>query len=164
MIRISLVALVCLVTGCFDSLLGAPCKQGYTVSDGKCVIEQGVSPPDALHIPDAQMTPIADAGPDGNPPDGNPPDGNPPDAPPDAPTCTADTQNDPANCGVCGHACASGICSTGLCAGDPRGHVVAIGHDYASANTPMLRVLGNAAALPSTRTSPSRAGRPRRPQ
>jgi hypothetical protein len=53
------------------------------------------------------------------------------------------------NCGVCGHSCASGICSAGFCAGEPRGHVVAIGHDYANTNLPMLRVLGNAAALGS---------------
>lgn len=145
--RISLLALVCMLTGCFDSLLGTPCKPGYVVEDGKCVV--GALPPDAvtIHIPDAQMTVDPDGGPGPDGPDGGGPDGGGPDAPPDGPTCTADTQNDPLNCGTCGHACASGICSMGLCAGEPRGHVVAIGHDYASSNSPMVRVLGNAAAL-----------------
>jgi hypothetical protein len=29
--------------------------------------------------------------------------------------CGADTQNDPANCGACGHDCAGGSCSAGVC-------------------------------------------------
>jgi hypothetical protein len=142
-IRISFIALVIMLTGCFDSLLGSPCKPGYTTRDGVCVVDHATMPPDS-HDP---------VGPDGPaPPDGGGPDSGPlvdagPDATPDAPTCTADTQVDPLNCGVCGHVCASGICAVGLCVGDPRGHVVAIGHDYASANAPMVRVLGNAAAL-----------------
>ena len=33
----------------------------------------------------------------------------------DAPTCAADTQKDPHNCGACGHDCCSGECLAGVC-------------------------------------------------
>lgn len=32
-----------------------------------------------------------------------------------APACTADLQNDPSNCGACGHACCGSECKRGLC-------------------------------------------------
>ena len=142
MIRVALVSLVFLA-GCFDSLLGSPCRPGLTLRDGQCIVEQsdvdgGVKTPDSLTlvVPDAGFT--NDSGTDA---------GTSPDGSPDAQTCAADLQTDPLNCGVCGHACLSGICTAGICEGDPRGHVVAIGHDYVASNAPMIRVLGNAAAL-----------------
>ena len=33
----------------------------------------------------------------------------------DAATCVADLQNDPANCGSCGHGCCGGTCKAGVC-------------------------------------------------
>jgi hypothetical protein len=39
------------------------------------------------------------------------------------------------------------VCTAGACAGDLRGHVVAIGHDYRSHHSAMARVLGNSVAL-----------------
>jgi hypothetical protein len=164
MIRLALVSLLFL-SGCFDSLLGSPCRAGLTLRDGQCVANSdgGTITPDSLTIltPDADPATdggdagpiVGDAGPLGDAPNTDAPNTDAPntdapvaDAPPDAPTCP-NTQTDPLNCGVCGHACASGICSAGVCEGDPRGHVVAIGHDFIASNAPMVRVLGNAAAL-----------------
>ena len=82
----------------------------------------------------------------------------PPDAPPDAvatvdgptdggATCSLDVTSDPDNCGFCGHVCASGLCSASHCSGEPYGHIVAIGHDYAHFHASMARVIGNSVAL-----------------
>jgi hypothetical protein len=46
--------------------------------------------------------------------------------------------------------CVSGVCSNGECADRTIGHVVLIGHDYASSRPPMDRILGNAAFLSGT--------------
>lgn len=110
--------------------------------------------PDGPITPDVPVTPDApvstDAGVDATT-----------DAPltPDAPVCAApskvcdgtctDVTSDPQDCGTCGHVCASGICTAGVCAGELAGHIVAIGHDYQQHNIAMARVLGNAAALAS---------------
>jgi hypothetical protein len=79
------------------------------------------------------------------------------DGPPDAMVCTmptqlcrgvcVDTSSDPDNCGACGHVCATGVCTLGVCGGAVRGQVVAIGHDYRSHHAAMARVLGNSTAL-----------------
>ncbi len=58
-----------------------------------------------------------------------------------------DAQTDPFDCGRCGHVCPTGICTAGKCVGDIEGHIVAIGHDYASHDEAMARVLGNAIGL-----------------
>jgi hypothetical protein len=57
------------------------------------------------------------------------------------------TEDDPSNCGVCDNDCASGVCSASACQLTAPGHLVVIGHDYASSNAPMRRLLGNAVFL-----------------
>lgn len=119
------------VVGCFDSLISDSCNAGFVRSRDTCV-------------------PI--------PPDGGSPDGPVADAAPDAPAvCTLptvdcdgtciDVTGDPNNCGSCRRVCASGVCTSGTCAGTLSGHIVAIGHDYRSFHAAMARVLGDSAAL-----------------
>jgi len=149
----SLLALVAVSTivGCFDSIVDDPCAAGFHWNNGACV-ETLIGPPVGwVDPPDA-------------PPQVTPPDGmvDPrkvdalvvlpeptADAPaPDAPTCAADTANDPDNCGYCGHVCTvSGLCSAGICVGEPAGHVVAIGHDYATYRVGMTTLLANAISI-----------------
>jgi hypothetical protein len=66
--------------------------------------------------------------------------------PPTGPTCpvTTDYASDPANCGICGTVCGSGLCYAGVCADATAGHVFAIGHGYATSNAALDKVLGNA--------------------
>lgn len=137
-----LVGLV-LLAGCFDSLLGTPCRPGFTPEGGRCVAAAD-GPDGGRDVPEVPVQPVA---PDAHPMPEVDIVATPDAGVPDAPACTADVLVDPLNCGTCGHACASGICTQGACAGEVAGHVVAIGHDYAAANAPMRRVLGNAAAL-----------------
>ncbi len=112
--------------------------------------------PDAM--PDANVDAAPDAAPDA--PDASP-DAMVADASPDAgPTCTApleacygtcvDLETDPDHCGSCTHQCASGICTAGHCQGEAWGHIVAIGHDYATSHPAMRRVLANAVSLTAT--------------
>lgn len=144
--RIAILAVV-LLAGCFDSLLGTPCRDGYVEHDRNCIAEQALTtdagmpgvdgddqpPVDAPPAtPDAMTDAMADSMPDAGSPD--------------APVCTA-IPDDPLNCGACGHVCTSGICSGDTCAGEIAGHVVAIGHDFTVTNAGVLRVLGNAAAM-----------------
>jgi hypothetical protein len=66
-----------------------------------------------------------------------------------------DLQVDETACGACGTVCASGLCVTGECTDVIPGHVVVIGHDYASSASPtMQRIAGNALFL--ARGSPVR--------
>lgn len=147
MTRTSLIAVaaVALLGGCFDSLLGTPCREGFIERDRQCVAALGTAPDAGVGEPDANtVVPTPDAvvqSPDAGS------DAGTPDAPsPDAPVCTA-IADDPMNCGACGHVCASGICAGSTCAGEVSGHVVAIGHDFTVTNAGVLRVLGNAAAM-----------------
>ncbi len=55
-----------------------------------------------------------------------------------------DTQDDPNNCGSCGNRCASGICIDGMCSVGFPGHIILVGHDYASNRVGQNRVAGNA--------------------
>lgn len=135
--RIALCSAV-LLGGCFDSLLGSPCRDGFVARDGRCVAEPGAQP-------DAG---VLGSGSDALAPDAFAPDAfaQTSDAGIDAPACTA-VLDDPMNCGACGHVCASGICAGTTCSGEVPGHVVAIGHDFTATNAGVLRVLGNAAAM-----------------
>lgn len=63
-----------------------------------------------------------------------------------------DTQVDPDHCGGCGVRCDTGVCVEGTCASPAAGHLVVIGHDYASRRDAMSRIVGNAALLPPRRT------------
>lgn len=135
---------VVLLGGCFDSLLGTPCREDFVERDRQCVAalgapDAGVTEPDAhpfVPAPDV-LVQAPDAGSDAGSPD----------APsPDTPVCTA-IADDPMNCGACSHTCSSGICAGSTCAGEVPGHVVAIGHDFTVTNAGVLRALGNAAAM-----------------
>jgi hypothetical protein len=137
----------CALAGC-DSLVDNPCASGFALAGGACVERADHEAPDAGPgvAPDGGA---GDGGQDVTAYDAGPG--------PDALVCTLpaiacngvciDVSTDPDNCGACGHVCASGICSAGVCAGELHGHVIAIGHDYTSHNAAMARVLGNAAAL-----------------
>lgn len=119
-------------TGC-DSIVAGACEPGMVEIDGHCRLAEGEQP---------------DAGPGPSGVDARDPV-DPTGA--DAMVCTADTETDPLNCGVCGHVCGTGICVDGECLGEVHGHAVVIGHDYAQHNAAMARVLGNAVGL-STRS------------
>lgn len=58
-----------------------------------------------------------------------------------------DVRRDPDHCGACGNVCASGICIDGECSEALAGHVVVVGHDYASSRRGMNRIAGNAVFL-----------------
>ncbi len=58
-----------------------------------------------------------------------------------------DVQTDPRNCGGCGIVCPTGICNGGRCRDARAGHLVLIGHDYATTRTDQDRILGNAVFL-----------------
>lgn len=141
--------LLAMLASC-SSIVDSPCMSGYDHMGNECVAR--TDQPDAgTHHPDATVdgpvvtvdSPV-DAGVDvavDAPPDA------PIDAPIDAPSCSLDLSSDPDNCGYCYHTCASGLCSAGHCSGDPYGHIVAIGHDYAHFHASAARVIGNAVAL-----------------
>ncbi|MEO7094052.1 MAG: hypothetical protein ABI175_12435 [Polyangiales bacterium] len=137
-------------TGCFSSMIDDPCKDGYVYSDHSCVARTA--------LPDAGVDGGGGGGGDGGTTGDAGPSvvEDPPDASPPL-TCSLpevscdgvcrNLQIDPDNCGMCGHVCASGLCTAGHCVGEPYGHVVAIGHDYAHYHASMARVLGNAVSL-----------------
>lgn len=108
-------AVATLAAGCFDSLVGAPCADGFVMVGGACV---DPAAPDA----------------DGADTSGPPPDAGPP--PDSAPVCAApmeacggacvDTSSSADDCGACGHACPGGRCAAGQCESALQGHVLAI--------------------------------------
>jgi len=115
------IAIAIVLAGC-DSLVDAPCLPGFTLESGECVADTGGQPPD-------------------------PPEPVDPTDPQPVPVCTADTDSDARNCGVCGHECESGICELGRCLGELPGHVVAIGHDFGSRIPAMERILANGGGI-----------------
>ena len=161
--------------GC-SSLVSDPCVTGYVMDHGTCVartavVDAGSGTGDGGAAGDGGGAQdggvVADGRDSGAPPDGSvivadaavPADGKPP---VDGPTCAlpdiacdsgcVDASSDPFNCGRCNHVCPTGICSLGVCIGGVDGHVVAIGHDYATHDAAMARVLGNAIGLGSSVT------------
>ncbi len=163
-----------------SSLVDDPCADGYMLQGTQCVPRISLDGGDIDRpMADGPVTdgpvdgPVTDGPVTDGPvtPDTVTPDAGvdaplPPDAgvdaplSPDAPICAApskicdgtctDVTTDPQDCGTCGHVCASGICTAGVCVGELVGHIVAIGHDYQQHNVAMARVLGNAAALASS--------------
>ncbi len=145
------VLLLFVSTGCFSSMVDNPCKDGFAYEGGACIAR--TVPPDGG---------VGGDGHDGDGGVGGDHDGGPghdvdvPDAIV-GPSCVLpevqcdngckNLETDPDNCGTCAHVCASGLCTTGHCVGDPYGHVVAIGHDFAHHHLSMARVLGNAVSL-----------------
>lgn len=142
--RRSLLLVLALVAGCFDSIVDNPCAPGFELSDGACIAvpdpgEGGtITPPTGGGGGGTTVSPPSDGG-------------------VTPPVCTApevacdgecvDLQTDPDHCGACDHVCASGICEAAHCVGELSGHIVAIGHDYSSFHAAMARVIGNAVAL-----------------
>lgn len=127
--------------GCFDSLVGGECAEGWVPEGGRCRLAGGESDVDA-----GVGTADIDAGGGG--------DGLSSTCEPGESWCGAcvDLSSDPDNCGACGRSCASGICEAGACVGALAGHVVLVGHDYRDHRPAAARVLGNAAALASRLT------------
>lgn len=62
-------------------------------------------------------------------------------------TCV-DYQTDERNCGSCGHVCASGICTKGVCGDVIPGSLIVIGHDFSAATPAMQIIASNAVLLP----------------
>jgi len=157
--------LLALLASC-SSMIDSPCMPGYDHMGNECIARTEM-PDGGTHRPDAGpdapigVTPdaavdapiaVVDGAPDAAVDAGADAAGDAiadaaVDAPVDGPSCSLDVSSDPDNCGFCGHVCASGLCSTGHCTGDPYGHIVAIGHDYAHFHASAARVIGNAVAL-----------------
>lgn len=91
-----------------------------------------------------------------------PPDASQPDADVDAaPLCSdgltwctdqcVSLDDDPDNCGACGHQCASYVCRAGMCQGQTTGDIVYLAHDYQNTQpaTSQGRELMNAVMLSS---------------
>lgn len=65
-----------------------------------------------------------------------------------------DPRSDHLHCGGCGNACPSGVCSTSMCQSAVAGHMVAVGHSFASSRPLMHGLAGNSVFL--TRANPAR--------
>ncbi len=141
--------------GC-SSLVGDPCVSGYHLVEGACQAGRINSEPDGGVHQDTGVTIV-------NPLDGgslvtiDAPDAPDAPVPPDASTCASPTtkcgetcvllDSDPFNCGYCGHACQSGLCSASSCVGEIAGNIVVIGHDYQAADPAMDRLVANGVSL-----------------
>lgn len=60
-----------------------------------------------------------------------------------------DLQTDARNCGGCERRCLSGICVEGMCQDAVPGHLIIIGHDFATSNATMARLARSAVFLAS---------------
>jgi len=124
--------------GC-SSLVSDPCQPGYDLVDGSCQPEDVVvTPPPSSVVPTSPPMPQPVQQP-------TPPVCMLPEIA--CPSGCADLQTDPDNCGVCGNACATGVCDAGRCIGETVGHLVVIGHDYQVSDAAMNRVLADAVGL-----------------
>lgn len=121
--KVALALVLACLAGCFDSLVHSPCASGYRFAAGACVPLEGDGGPDGGSELICEGPLVACEG-----------------------QCLELSRN-PDHCGLCGRACASGVCEAGECTGGLPGHVVAIGHDYRRHHGAMARVLGNSVAL-----------------
>ena len=140
------------LAGCYDSLVGGTCADGYVEVGGECTQVSLTGHGDAGELDARGDSRGSDTKNDGGAPDAvladASPDAGSPDAMPDADPCAGiDLQTDPNDCGYCGHVCASGICSAGVCVGDTGGHIVLVGNDFTVRHAAAMRVVGNAVAL-----------------
>jgi len=150
-----------------NSVVGGECAEGYVQQGDTCVLATSVQPSQDGGVQTNQdggdgSTASND---DGGARDGSTASGDGAIPPNETigPQCTApdlecngqciDPSSDPDNCGSCGHVCPSNLCVLGKCQGSAPGHVVVIGHDYASAPSTFssqARVLSNATLMPAS--------------
>jgi hypothetical protein len=169
MLRIHEVLALGLLAGCADvnSVVGGMCAEGYVEQGDTCVPATSVGNDGGLVSNDdgGGTNPDLDGGVPGDR-DGSDGSTNPNDSTSTVGpgiVCIApeiqcgndciDPTDDPNNCGSCGHVCPSNSCVAGKCVGSAPGHVVVIGHDYATAPSTFssqARVLSNATLLPSS--------------
>ena len=160
--REAFVALALVACADVNSVVGGACAEGYVQQGETCVRAPASTAPD----------PTADAAPPTDDSDGgtitreagsHPKAGNSGGSGDTVTFCAApeilcagvclDPTNDPNNCGACGKVCPSNSCVAGQCVGSAPGHVVVIGHDYASAPSTFssqARVLSNAVLMPAS--------------
>ena len=160
--RILELASLAMLAACADvnSVVGGACAQGYVEQGNACVLAplttgggDDAGTPDADRLREGGVQ-TDDAG-TSNTSNSTVIDPSNLCTPPDL-RCggvCVDTSSDPNNCGSCGKVCPSNACVAGKCVGSAPGHVVVIGHDYASEPTTFssqARVLTNATLMPAS--------------